>query len=193
MARIELAESCIADTVEVVEYERVQEAQEKERNPSRMPTQRTEERLRQDYAKAIESLDIAKIAAEAEDNLALFTENNQEEKALERAFNLVNWIRFLAQEDKTIPSFIQPANIALFLQKAHNHYYKTAPAWFVNYLEELSIQLGDAAWKKITLDELVTIHQFYYDKHWIPEQLAVNLTYKLFDRLGRDLTGLCDH
>ena len=84
--------------------------------------------------------------------------------------------------------FFEPKKLLTFLELAVKHYEK-APAWFVNYLDELYMSMNDG-WQKITLDEILTVANLYTDNQWEHEWLACNRLYKLFDRIGRDTSGI---
>jgi len=75
-----------------------------------------------------------------------------------------------------------------FIEEAMKH-YKQAPAWFTDWLDDLYIRLAENG-GAITLDEIVTLAQLASDGLWEAENLAVNRVYKMFDRLGRDTTGI---
>jgi hypothetical protein len=77
-----------------------------------------------------------------------------------------------------------------FIAEAIEHYIKTAPAWFIDWLDtDLYVRLGES-WATITLDEMMTLQGLYVDGDWKPEPFAVNNVYKLFDRIGRDTSGI---
>ncbi len=69
--------------------------------------------------------------------------------------------------------------------------YEHAPGWFTDWLDDLYRRLNED-WGPITLDEVGTL-AFLYENGWIPESLAVNKVYKLFDRLGRDTSGIAGY
>lgn len=75
-----------------------------------------------------------------------------------------------------------------FIEQAIKHYQR-APGWFTDWLDDLYIRLGEN-YGPITLDELFTLTRLYSDESWMPEQFAVNIVYHLFDRLGRDTSGI---
>ena len=76
-----------------------------------------------------------------------------------------------------------------FIEEAIKHYSR-APAWFTDWLDDLYIRLADNC-RAITLDEILTLAQLSSDDgSWEAENLAVNRVYKMFDRLGRDTTGI---
>lgn len=78
----------------------------------------------------------------------------------------------------------------LFIQQAMNHYTeRKAPGWFTDWLDDLYIRLGENP-HPITLDEIATLQYLQADGCWMVQPLAVNTVYKLFDRLGRDTTGI---
>jgi hypothetical protein len=89
--------------------------------------------------------------------------------------------------DPSVP-LVNMAAIPPFIERALEH-YQGAPAWFTNWLDELYVNF-DQKWSTITLDELMTLQWLYQDGQWFPQMLAVNTIYKLFDRLGRDTTGI---
>jgi hypothetical protein len=76
-----------------------------------------------------------------------------------------------------------------FIEQSVKHYEKTAPAWFVQWLDDFYIRLGESP-RTIVLDELITVSRLYKEDAWMAETLAVNMAYKLYDRLGRDTTGI---
>lgn len=83
----------------------------------------------------------------------------------------------------------EQAKMDLFLRSAAKQ-YKDAPAWFMNWLDDVCVRLNDS-WRSITLDEVCTLQSLYYQNgQWMPEPLACNTIYKLLDRLGRDTTGI---
>lgn len=86
-------------------------------------------------------------------------------------------------------TFFDGKKMGKFIEQAVAHYQKHAPAWFVNYLDEVYAKLSEG-WQSITLDEVVTIANLYRDGQWQSELFAVNNTYKLFDRLKRDTSGI---
>jgi hypothetical protein len=61
----------------------------------------------------------------------------------------------------------------------------------VEWLEDLYTRVQDDL-KAVSLYELVTLTRLY-DEGWLPESLAVNMAYKMYDALGRDTTGIIDH
>jgi len=69
--------------------------------------------------------------------------------------------------------------------------YEHGPGWFVEWLEDLYTRVQDDL-KAVSLYELVTLNRLY-DDGWLPESLAVNMVYKMYDALGRDTTGIIDH
>jgi hypothetical protein len=85
-----------------------------------------------------------------------------------------------------------------FSQQAMNHYVECkAPVWFTDWLDDLYIRLGEN-WRNITVDELATLAELgdygpEYPEYWLMQSLAVNIVYKLFDRLGRDTTGIAGY
>ena len=68
-------------------------------------------------------------------------------------------------------------------------HYESAPAWFLLWLDDLYIRLGEA-WRPITLDEVATLAALHGEDGWMPESIAVNTVYKMYDRLGRDTAGI---
>jgi hypothetical protein len=87
-------------------------------------------------------------------------------------------------------SFLDMKGARKFIEEAMNHYDKRkAPGWFTDWLDDLYIRLGEN-WATITLDELVTLANLNRDGDWQAEPFAVNMVYKMFDRLGRDTTGI---
>lgn len=77
-----------------------------------------------------------------------------------------------------------------FIQEAMSHYEeRKAPAWFTDWLDDLYIRLGEN-WGIITLDEMLTLQTLQEDGHWLMQYYAVNRVYKMFDRLGRDTSGI---
>ncbi len=89
-------------------------------------------------------------------------------------------------------AFLQTEKMRVFLTEAVKHYEKRAPAWFITWLDELYIRLQEN-WQGITLDELCTVAMLYVDGCWAYEAYAVNNAYKLFDRLGRDTSGIAGY
>lgn len=87
--------------------------------------------------------------------------------------------------------FINITDMQSFILSAEYHYEK-APGWFTDWLDDLYIRLGEN-WGPITLDEIVTLDKLYENDTWMPEPLAVNTVYKLFDRLKRDTTGIISY
>ena len=85
--------------------------------------------------------------------------------------------------------FIDVKKMAKFIEQAVAHYQKTAPAWFIDWLDEVYRKLSDG-WQSITLDEVITIANLFVDGGWKPEPFAVNNVYKLFDRMKRDTGGI---
>lgn len=85
--------------------------------------------------------------------------------------------------------FFDVKRLKKFLELAVAHYQKHAPAWFINWLDEIYMKLSDG-WQTLTLDEITTIANLYRDEQWQAEAFAVNSAYKLFDRLGRDTSGI---
>ena len=80
----------------------------------------------------------------------------------------------------------------MFIEEAIKH-YKQAPGWFTSWLDDLYIRLGEQC-GSITLDEIQTLAMLAHDGvSWEAESLAVNRVYKLFDRLGRDTTGIAGY
>lgn len=84
--------------------------------------------------------------------------------------------------------FIDLNKLLRFIQLAIE-YYKNAPGWFTDWLDELYIKINDGD-RTVTLDEMMTIANFYADGGWLSEHQAVNNAYKMFDRLGCDTTGM---
>lgn len=78
-----------------------------------------------------------------------------------------------------------------FIEQAIKH-YKNAPGWFTDWLEDLYIRLGEQ-WGLITLDEIQSLAMLFSDGSWDSENYAVNRIYKMFDRLGRDTTGIAGY
>lgn len=89
---------------------------------------------------------------------------------------------------RPVEPFLNIANLKRFIEQAVQH-YQHGPAWFVLWLDTLYIRLSDD-WKTITLDELVALARLHDEDGWQPEPFAVNAIYKLFDRLGRNTTGI---
>ena len=88
-----------------------------------------------------------------------------------------------------VEPFLDTEKLKRFLECAVQH-YQHAPSWFVEgWLDGLYIRLQED-WQGITLDELCTLAKLYDKAGWMPEPLAVNTAYKLYDRLGRDTTGI---
>lgn len=85
--------------------------------------------------------------------------------------------------------FIDIKKLSKFIELAVAHYGKHAPGWFTDWLDEVYMRLSDG-WQSITLDEIITIANPYRDGQWQAEPFAVNNAYKLFDRLGRDTSGI---
>src|SRR5450755_3405602 len=89
-------------------------------------------------------------------------------------------------KEKQVKTFLDIQAARAFIVAAIEHYVKTAPAWFIDYLDtDLYVRLGES-WSTITLDELMTLQGLHCDGNWKPEPFAVNNVYKMFDRLGRD-------
>lgn len=88
-------------------------------------------------------------------------------------------------------AFLDLAGARKFIERAMSHYQeqKNAPGWFTDWLDDLYIRLSED-WAKITLDEMVSLANLYRDNVWMPQSLAVNQIYKLFDRMGRDTSGI---
>lgn len=84
--------------------------------------------------------------------------------------------------------FLSIEKMKLFIEQAIQH-YQHAPGWFTSWLDTLYIRLSDD-WRTITLDELCELARLHDEDGWKPEPFAVNAVYKLFDRLGRDTTGI---
>lgn len=78
-----------------------------------------------------------------------------------------------------------------FIEKAIEHYCR-APGWFIDWLDDLYIRLAENC-RAITLDEILTLAQLASDGSWEAECLAVNRVYKMFNRLGRDTTGIAGY
>jgi hypothetical protein len=79
-----------------------------------------------------------------------------------------------------------------FIQQAIEH-YKYAPGWFTDWLDDLYIRLDEQC-NSITLDEIQTLGMLSPDGNsWEPENYAVNRIYKMFDRLGRNTTGIAGY
>lgn len=82
-----------------------------------------------------------------------------------------------------------------FIEQAMSHYQEQkAPGWFTDWLDDLYIRLNEDR-GKITLDEMITLRDLggygpEYPEYWLMQPLAVNMVYKMFDRLGRDTTGI---
>lgn len=91
----------------------------------------------------------------------------------------------------TFQSFLDLAGARKFIETAMNHYQeqKNTPGWFTDWLDDLYIRLSED-WAKITLDEMVSLANLHRDNDWMPQSLAVNQIYKMFDRLGRDTSGI---
>lgn len=85
--------------------------------------------------------------------------------------------------------FIDVNKMRKFIELAVAHYAKHAPAWFIDWLEDLYIKIGDGD-RSITLDEMMIVARLYSDEQWQSEPFAVNSAYKLFDRMGRDTSGI---
>jgi hypothetical protein len=87
-------------------------------------------------------------------------------------------------------SFLDINGARNFIVKAMNHYQeRQAPGWFTDWLDDLYIRLGEN-WAPITLDELFTLSSLNVDGCWLTPHYAMNGVYKMFDRLGRDTTGI---
>ncbi len=84
--------------------------------------------------------------------------------------------------------FINREQMQQFIEAAVKH-YERAPAWFITWLEDLYTRLQDDL-QGINLDEVLTLSRLYDVAEWMPEPLAVNMIYKMYDRLGRDTTGI---
>lgn len=79
-----------------------------------------------------------------------------------------------------------------FIELAIEH-YKGSPGWFTDWLDDLYIRLGERTSGAITLDELATLAALFVDGSWEDEEYAVNRIYRMFDRLGRDTTGVTSY
>ena len=87
-------------------------------------------------------------------------------------------------------SFLDINAARTFIEQAMNHYCeRKAPGWFTDWLDDLYIRLGEN-WAPITLDELFTLGTLNEDGYWMAQHYAVNRVYRMFDRLGRDTTGI---
>jgi len=94
------------------------------------------------------------------------------------------------EKENEMKAFLDIEAARAFIASAIEHYVKTAPAWFIDYLDmDLYVSLGESP-ATITLDELMTLQGLYCDGDWKPEPFAVNNVYKMFDRLGRDTSGI---
>lgn len=85
--------------------------------------------------------------------------------------------------------FLDIKSARKFVEQAMKHYLsEKSPGWFTNWLDELYIRLHDDL-KGVSLYEMAILDRLY-ENGWMPQQLAVNLVYKMFDHLGRDTTGI---
>jgi hypothetical protein len=92
-----------------------------------------------------------------------------------------------------MPTFIDLEIARKFIQKAMSHYEKqSAPGWFTDWLDDLYIRLGENI-NAVPLEELVLLSRLHEEDGWTPQSLAVNTIYKMFDRLGRDTTGMISY
>lgn len=88
------------------------------------------------------------------------------------------------------PKFLDINAARNFIVEALNHYQeRKAPGWFTDWLDDLYIRLGESA-GSIVLDELLTLSVLDYEGCWMMQSLAANTVYKMFNRLGRDTTGI---
>lgn len=77
-----------------------------------------------------------------------------------------------------------------FIQEAMSHYEEQhASGWFTDWLDDLYIRLGED-WRTVTLDDLTTLQELREDGCWLAQSYAMNRTYKMFQRIGRDTTGI---
>lgn len=61
----------------------------------------------------------------------------------------------------------------------------------MGWLEDLYTRVQDGL-NTVSLYELVTLNRLY-DEGWLPESLAVNIVYKMYDARGLDTTDISDH
>ncbi len=92
---------------------------------------------------------------------------------------------------KPILPFIDLDNAHTFILQAMQHYEeKKAPAGLISWFGDLFLRLGKD-YPGVTLDELLTMQSLYSEEYgWMEQTWAVNLVKKLYDRLGRDTSGL---
>ena len=89
--------------------------------------------------------------------------------------------------------FLDISGARSFIEQAMSHYQEQkTPGWFTDWLDDLYIRLGEN-WGPITLDELHTLASLNIDGCWLTQHYSVNGVYKMFDRLGRDTTGIAGY
>jgi hypothetical protein len=89
---------------------------------------------------------------------------------------------------REIEPFLNISNLQAFIHAALCH-YSHAPAWFSNWLDDLSLRIEDGRWTEISLTEINALNGLFIDG-WEPENIAVNRIYKMHAFLGRDTTGM---
>lgn len=92
--------------------------------------------------------------------------------------------------EETLPD-LSMKTIQAALQTTARHYAaNNAPAWFMDWLDDLSVRTYDA-WEDVKLGEIATLFSLRVSlDEWKPTPVAVNLVYKFFDRVGRDTSGI---
>src|SRR3989442_10095268 len=91
------------------------------------------------------------------------------------------------RQDPFVP-LVNMEAIPRFVEEACKH-YEGGPGWFTNWLEEMYMNFNQN-WSTLTLDEVATLQRLYQDGQWMSQMFAVNMVYKMFDRMGRDTTGI---
>lgn len=77
------------------------------------------------------------------------------------------------------------------LEQAVAHYKKTAPAYFIQYLDGLYVRLYEKP-ESVSVLEVVTVGRLLEEGEWEHPNYAVNRLYHMMDRLGMDTTGCLD-
>lgn len=86
--------------------------------------------------------------------------------------------------------FLDIESARKFIEQAMKHYLaEKASGWFTDWLNDLYIKLGENC-QEVTLDEMLNLQSLHCDGQWKPQTFAQNAIYKLFDRLGRDTSGI---
>ncbi len=92
---------------------------------------------------------------------------------------------------RTANAFLDLLKACEFITLAIEEYVaKKAPGWFINWLDDLYGRVREDGGMGMTLDELLTLQKLWTDEGWMAPPLAVNMVFKLFDRLGRDTSGI---